>query len=265
MLHGAGLDGLGVQHGYRLYNPAGKGLLSALPTVRPEEEHHPALPYEQVGWAIAQVRDSTANLLTKLGFEFLVLTVARSGEVRNANRGEILWERCTWEIPAIEMKARKVHRVPLSDRAMEILNEAWDISGPDGLLFSARPSGKAMSDMMFVELLRRLEVPAVPHGFRSSFTDRAEEQMPEYSEAADKALAHQERNKTRRAYKRTDLFEQRIWLMQKWADYVAETGNTHDPKDCDQWAPRQRISSEVAVPVDVEVISIGGPVVSGTT
>ena len=68
-----------VQHGYRRYNPAGKGLLTALPTVRPDDEHRPALPYEQVGWAMTLVRESTANLLTKLGFELLVLTATRSG------------------------------------------------------------------------------------------------------------------------------------------------------------------------------------------
>ena len=77
-----------------------------------------------------------------------------------------------------------------------------------------------MSDMTFTALLRRLGIPAVPHGFRSSFTDWAEEQLSDYSEAADKALAHEEKNKTRRAYKRTDLFVKRIGLMQMWADYV---------------------------------------------
>ena len=78
-----------VQHGYRLYNPAGKGLLTALPTVRQEEGHFPALPYERVPWAVGLVRESTATLLTKLAFEFLVLTAARSGEVRKADWGEI--------------------------------------------------------------------------------------------------------------------------------------------------------------------------------
>ena len=76
-----------VQHGHCTYNPAGKALLTALPPVRREERHHPALPYEHVGWAIGLVRESTANLLTKLAFEFLVLTAVRSGEVRQANWG----------------------------------------------------------------------------------------------------------------------------------------------------------------------------------
>ena len=143
---------------------------------------------KRVPWAVGLVRESTANLLTKLAFEFLVLTAARSGEVRNANWDEIQWHRRTWEIPAIKMKARRVHRVPLSDRPMEILHQAWPISGPDGLVFPAMPRDKAMSDMTLSALLRRLEIPAVPHGFRSSFTDWTEELCSEFSEAADKAL-----------------------------------------------------------------------------
>ena len=210
-----------VQRGYCSYNPAGKALLTALPPVRREERHHPALPYQHVGWAIGLVRESTANLLTKLAFEFLVLTAVRSGEVRKAIWGEIQWERNTWEIPAIKMKARRAYRIPLSDRAMGILTEVWGLTGPVGLVFPAMPGGKEMSDMTFTALLRRLGIPAVPHGFRSSFTNWAEEQLSDCSEAADKALAHEEKNKTRRAYKRTDLFVKRIGLMQMWADYVS--------------------------------------------
>ena len=165
------------RHGFRLDNPAGRALLRVLPAFKREENHHPALPYDQVGWAIAQVRESTANLLTKLAFEFLVLTAARPGEVRNANWGEIRRDRRTWEISALKMKARRPHGVPLSDRAMEILNEAWAISGPDGLVFPSSPGGSAVSDMTYNALLRRLGIPAVPHGFRSSFTDWAEERM----------------------------------------------------------------------------------------
>ena len=89
-----------VTHGHRLDNPAGKALLRVLPEVNREPNHHPALHYSQVGWALAKVRESTSNQLTKLAFEFLVLTAARSGEVRRANWGEVLWERRTWlEIP----------------------------------------------------------------------------------------------------------------------------------------------------------------------
>ena len=209
-----------VAHDYRLDNPAGKALLKVLPRVNREPDHHPALHYSQVGWALAQMRESTSNLLTKLAFEFLVLTAARSGEVRNANWGEILWDRRTWEISHIKMKARRFHRVPLSDRSMAILHEAWPITGPDGLIFPSGPGGGVVSDMTYNMMMRRLGIPAVPHGFRSSFTDWAEELLAGYSQAADAALAHKEKSKTRQAYKRTDFFVQRIELMQEWADYI---------------------------------------------
>ena len=203
-------------------NPAGKALLKVLPAFKREQKHHKALPYEQVGRAIAQVRKSTANLLIKRAFEFQVLTAARPGEVRNANWGEIRWDRHTWEIPTVKMKARRPHRVPLSSRALEILDEAWAISGPDGLVFPSRPGGGAVSDMTHTALPRRLDIPAVPYGFRSSFMDWTYELLPEYSQAADKALAREDKNKTERAYKRTDLFDRRKGLMQLWADYIAD-------------------------------------------
>ena len=214
-----------VQHGYCPYNPVGNGLLTALPPVRRNQEHLPALPYERVGWAVGLARESTANQLTKLAFEFLVLTTVRSGVVRNANWGEILWQRRTWEIPFYKMKAGRMHRVPLSDRAMEILTEARGLTGPDGLVFPAVPGGRAMSDMTFTALLRRLEVPAVPHGFRRSFRNWAAERMKGWAAEAEAALAHQVKDKTEAAYLTTDLFDDRIVLMQKWADYVAETAD----------------------------------------
>ena len=211
-----------VTHGHRLDNPAGKSLLKVLPPVNREPNHHPALHYSQVGWALTKVRESTSNPLTKLALEFLVLTAARSGEVRKANWGEILWDRRTWEIAHIKMKARRLHRVPLSDRAKEILHEAWPVTGPDGLIFPSEPGGGVASDMTYNMMMRRVGIPAVPHGFRSSFTDWAEELLEGYSSAADAALAHKEKSKTRQAYKRTDFFNARIELMQRWADYVAD-------------------------------------------
>ena len=78
-----------------------------------------------------------------------------------------------------------------------------------GLCFPPEPGGRAVSDMTHTALLRRLGIPAVPHGFRSSFMDWTDELLPEYSRAADKALAHEDKNKTERAYKRTDLFDRR--------------------------------------------------------
>ena len=210
-----------VTHSYRLDNPAGRSLLRVLPRVQQRKEHLQALPYVQVPDAMAKVRGSTADVPTRLSFEFLVLTAGRSGEVRAAEWSEINWETATWEIPAARMKARRPHRVPLSGRAIEILQEASRFGDGQGLVFPASRSGRAASSMTFTALLRRLGIPAVPHGFRSSFRDWVIEQTSTPWTVAEAALAHNVGNSTEAAYMRSDLFDQRRALMDAWAKYVA--------------------------------------------
>ena len=209
-----------VTQGYRLDNPAGRSLLKVLPPVKSLKEHRQALPYVQVPGAVARVRESTADTPTKLAFEFLVLTASRSGEVRAAEWGEMDWEAATWEVPAARMKTRRPHRVPLSGRAMEILQEALSFADGQGLVFPATRSGKGASPMTFTALLRRLGIPAVPHGFRSSFRDWVIERTSTPWAVAEAALAHVVGNSTEAAYMRSDLFEQRRALMDRWAEYV---------------------------------------------
>ena len=176
--------------GYRpADNPAGRHLLKVLPRVKQAKDHHRALPYAEVPRALHRIRLSTAKELTKLAFEFLTLTAARSGEVRGAGWSEIDWETATWTVPAERMKARREHRVPLSRQAMGVLRDAWELSGPDGLVFPA-PKGGLMSDMTLLGVLRRLEIDAVPHGFRSSFRDWAAEQSGAPWAVCESALAH---------------------------------------------------------------------------
>ena len=210
--------------GYRLDNPAGRSLLKVLPKTQRLKEHHRALPYAQVPCAVERVRESTASGSTKLAFEFLVLTASRSGEVRAADWTEVDWESATWEVPAARMKARRPHRTPLSGRAIEILRQALELNDGQGLIFPGMRSGKTASEMVFTALLRRLEIPAVPHGFRSSFRDWVIEQTSTPWAVAEAALAHNVGNSTEAAYMRSDLFEQRRALMGRWAEYV--TGGT---------------------------------------
>ena len=210
-----------VSHGYRLDNPAGRSLLKVLPAVKRLKQHHPSLPYEQVPAALDLVRPSNASLRTKLAFEFLVLTAARSGEVRQAEWCEVDWTKQSWDIPALRMKARRSHRVPLSTRSVAVLQAAWEISGPDGLIFPAGPGDRTVSDMTFTALLRRLDIPAVPHGFRSSFRNWVEECTETPWSVAESALAHNIGNATQAAYMTSDLFEQRRELMERWARFVA--------------------------------------------
>ena len=213
-----------ITHGYRLDNPAGRSLLKVLPPVKRLKEHRQALPYAQVPDAVVRIRECTADIPTKLAFEFLVLTAGRSVEVRAAEWTEIDWEAAAWEVPAARMKARRPHRVPLPGRAMEILKEASRFGDGQGLVFPSARSGNAASPTTFIALLRRLGILAVPHGFRSSFRDWVIEQTSAPWAVAEAALAHNVGNSTEAAYMRSDLFDQRRALMDRWAEFV--TGRT---------------------------------------
>ena len=212
-----------VANGHRLDNPAGKHILSVLPRVRKTKQHHRALPYAEVPAALERVRSSTADWVTRLAFEFLVLTAVRSGEVRFAQWNDINREKATWQIPAERMKARKDHRVPLVPRTLEILEHAEGLSGgtDGGLIFPANRDDTVLSGMVFTVILRRLEIPAVPHGFRRSFKSWATETKAASWYEGEAALAHSiGDNESSKAYVDTDLLEPRREVMEKWAHFL---------------------------------------------
>ena len=175
-----------ISQGYRLDNPAGEAIGAALPKQNGLKTHHRALPHPGVANAIAAIQASDAYPATKLCFEFIVLTACRSGEVRLATWNEINLDTATWTIPAERMKAKREHRVPLSNHALEILLEARRLSNDEentnneegadtsALIFPS-PTGRPLSDNTISKLLRDLRIAAVPHGFRSSFRDWAAE------------------------------------------------------------------------------------------
>ena len=160
-----------VSQGYRTDNPATRSITKVLPKTPRTKQHHPALHYRDVPPALDKVRTSTADTVTKLAFEFLVLTAARSGEVRLATWAEIDWTKRKWTVPAERMKARREHQVPLSGRSIEVLRKAEALADGSSALVFPGLRGKPLSDMVFTAMLRRLEIPAVAHGFRSSFKD----------------------------------------------------------------------------------------------
>ena len=166
-----------------------------------------------------RVRASNARPLLKLMFEFLVLTATGSGEVRGAAWKEIDREEGVWTIPAPRTKGNRQHRVPLSRRALEILEEARALGGGSPLVFP-RVGGKPIGNTALSDVLRVLRIAAVPHGFRSSFRDWAAEETDHPREVAEAALAHKVRNPIEAAYRRTDLFERRRRHMDDWADYL---------------------------------------------
>ena len=182
--------------------------------------HMRALPHGEVASALRTVRASNARPVVKLLFEFLVLTATRSGEVRGAAWTEIDRDEGVWTIPAGRTKGNREHRVPLSRRALEILEEARALGGGSPLVFP-RVGGKPIGNTAMSDLLRALKIAAVPHGFRSSFRDWAAEDTDHPREVAEAALAHKVRNPIEAAYRRTDLFERRRRLMDDWARYLA--------------------------------------------
>ena len=149
-----------------------------------------------------------------------MLTAARSGEVRFATWDEIDLVAAVWTVPASRMKANREHRVPLGERAVEILNEAPQAFGDANPLVFRSPRGKALSDMTLSKLVREQGIAAVPHGFRSSFRDWAAERTNHPREVVETALAHVVKNKVEAAYARSDLFERRRRLMDDWAAYL---------------------------------------------
>ena len=202
---------------YREGNPAGDTIAAALPKNGVRPVHHRALPHAQVAQALARVRASTSQPVTKLAFEFLVLTACRSGEVRNAKWADIDSRAATWTVPGQHMKMGREHRVPLSSRALEVLAQARRGCNGSDLVFPS-PAGRRLTGNTLSLLCRRLEIAAVPHGFRSSFRDWcAERGVPR--EVAESALAHAVKG-VEGAYLRSDLFERRRNVMETWADYV---------------------------------------------
>ncbi|MGC2776828.1 MAG: site-specific integrase [Bradyrhizobium sp.] len=150
--------------------------------------------------------------MAALALEFAILTAARSGEVLGAELGEFDLEAKVWTVPAGRMKAGREHRVPLSDRALQIATEV-------GGRFELSSMGMAM-------LLRRMEVDATVHGFRSSFRDWAGNETSFPRDICEAALAHAVGDATEAAYRRSDALEKRRGLMTAWAEYCCELCGT---------------------------------------
>ena len=207
-----------VAKGYRPDNPAGGAIGAALPKSSGTRRHFRALPHSEVGTALDTVLASSAWALSKLAFEFLVLTAARSGEVRGARWEEIDFESATWTVPAERMKAARKHRVPMSSQALEVLHRAQELADGTGLVFPS-PTGRVLSPSTLSKLLRELGIRAVPHGFRTSFRIWCGD-TGVAREVAEAALAHVIRDKVEAAYARGTLFARRREVMEGWSRYI---------------------------------------------
>jgi integrase len=179
-------------------------------------EHHAALPYAESPGFLVSLREQEG--IAARALEFAILTVARTGEVIGARWHEMDLLDKTWTLPAARMKVGKEHRVPLSARALAILEEMQPHRhADDAFVFSGGKLGRPLSNMAFLMLLRRMgRADVTVHGFRSSFRDWVAERTNFPAEVAEMALAHTISDKTIAAYSRTDLFDRRRRLMAAW-------------------------------------------------
>ncbi|QXN67986.1 integrase [Microcystis phage Mwe-Yong1] len=235
----------GQRHGE---NPARwRGHLALLLPKRPKARHQPAMAHQDIPAFMLELRKRSS--VSARALEFLILTAARSGEVRGMTWAELDQGRTTWTVPEERMKAGIAHRVPLTDRAREILQEMEKFRSADrpdtALVFPgqrgrrAKSDHPALSDMTLTQLLRGMRElkgaeheslrkmlidasgnPVVVHGFRSTFRDWAEDVARFPARVVEHALAHTIRDKAEAAYRRGDALDQRRELMAAWETYL---------------------------------------------
>lgn len=179
--------------------------------------HHAAMNYADVQTFMTGLRARQAT--AALALEFAILTAARSGEVLGARWDEFDLDGGVWTIPGDRMKAGREHRVPLSRRALEIIEVLHKTRDGD-FVFPGEKAGRPLSVMALAMVLRRMKADdATVHGFRSTFRDWAAERTNFTNEVCEAALAHVIGNKAEAAYRRGDLFDKRRKLMEAWATY----------------------------------------------
>ncbi|MFZ6765881.1 tyrosine-type recombinase/integrase [Undibacterium sp. Di26W] len=217
----------GWAHEYCQSNPVTvvTHLLPQQPGKSVRTKHHPAMPWKDIPSFIAKhLHGAERYDVTRPMLEFLILTAARSGEIRGMKWSEVDLVNAIWTVPADRMKAKLIHRVPLSVPAIDILKKQREIH--DELVFPSPRDQVELSDMVLTSFLRRVKAHsdtpgrvATAHGFRSSFRDWCSENGHS-RDLAERSLAHMVENKVEAAYHRTDLLEQRRPLMQAWGTFL---------------------------------------------
>ncbi|MDC1216289.1 tyrosine-type recombinase/integrase [Octadecabacter sp.] len=208
-----------VAQQWRNDDPANIAIVQALPSHKKKVMHRKSISYNDIAGFLDTVSSSSAGVYTKLGLEFLILTAARSGEVRNANWDEITGS--LWTIPAERMKAGVAHRVPLSSQCLDILEEAKKRHQGSGFIFEGTKRGKPLSENTFNKLMKELGLEVHAHGFRTSFRTWTQEKTNYPREIAEAALAHSLKDKAEAAYARSDLLEKRAEMMEAWAQFIS--------------------------------------------
>ena len=207
-------------------NAAGEALDGGLTRRRPgSKKHFRSLPWQEIPKALETIAATNASASAKLALRWTILTAARTSETLGATWDEIDLEGRVWTVSSTRMKAGREHRVPLSNPAMAVLDEARRLTGGKGLLFpSPRKKGAPLSNMTQLKLLKDEGIDGTVHGFRTSFRNWCEESGRD-DHAAEQALAHTVGG-VRGAYLRTTVFRKRVALMAAWGAVVTGEGAT---------------------------------------
>lgn len=189
-----------------------------LPKVKAKPKHHSAMAWQDVPAFYADLK--TRDAMAAKALMFTCLTGSRTGEVLGMQWGEVDLAARLWTCPEGRMKGGVLHRVPLSDQMLAVIDPLREMQSE--YVFEGQKRHQPLSNMAMLMLLRRMQVEGVTvHGFRSTFRDWASEIANAPREVAEMSLAHKIGSDVERAYARSDLLEKRRQLMDQWSQYVA--------------------------------------------
>jgi len=203
--------------GFRATEAPMRSIAKGLPRQPKKDRHFAAMSYADVPAFVEKLRERES--VGRVALEALILTAARSGEIRGA----------CWSVPAGRMKMGRAHLVPLSDAAIAVFERAKALEvGASDLVLPGQNVKRPLSDLTLLKILREMEPGVTVHGFRYAFRDWVAEQTDYPGEVAEAALAHAVSNKVKAAYRRTDFLDKRRLLMRDWGAFVCgreATGN----------------------------------------
>jgi integrase len=185
---------------------------------RQARNHYSAMPYSSVPLFVAVLQPCEVRSTGAVALEFLILTATRLGETVNAQWSEFDLEQRIWTIPAERTKQRREHRVPLSDRVMELLHRQQQYSTGSPFVFTGY-SDNALAEKSLVPFLREMGATETVHGFRASFKTWATEQTQHPREVIEMCLAHRVGDATEDAYLRGPVLDKRRVLMDEWEQF----------------------------------------------
>jgi integrase len=204
--------------GFRTTEAPMRSLSKGLPRQPKKDNHFAALPYAAVPDFLEKLGERES--VGRVALEALVLTAARSGEIRGVTWSELDLQTALWTVPASRMKMGRAHLVPLSPEAVAVFERAKKFKvGASDLVFPGQNVKKPLSDMTLLKILRDMDLGVTVHGFRSAFRDWVAEQTDYSGEIAEAALAHTVSNKVEAAYRRTDFLDKRRVLMRDWGAF----------------------------------------------